>query len=104
VSAPLAQAAVAAATALASNALTNLPVGLDVGTFAAAAHPARALAGAALVGVNVGPNFTTNGSLATLLWLAILRRAKIPMTPLRFAAVGLATTPAALAAAALLTR
>ncbi len=65
---------VALAAALASNLVNNLPVGLDLGKYVGAAHPPAALSAAALVGVNVGPNFTANGSLATLLWLAILRR------------------------------
>jgi arsenical pump membrane protein len=65
-------------------------------------HPASALSAAALVGVNVGPNLTANGSLATLLWLAILRREGVAIGPLRFAAVGIAAAPLALIAAALL--
>jgi arsenical pump membrane protein len=69
----------------------------------AAVRPA-ALSAAALIGVNVGPNLTVNGSLATLLWLAVLRRAGVSITPLRFAAVGLVATPPALIAAALLAR
>jgi arsenical pump membrane protein len=103
-SAPLAQAAVALAAAFASNVVTNLPVGLDLGKYAASAHVPRALSAAALAGVNVGPNFTVKGSLATFLWLAILRREGVRMTPLRFAAVGCIVTPPALIVAALLTR
>ncbi|HEY6236687.1 MAG TPA: ArsB/NhaD family transporter, partial [Candidatus Elarobacter sp.] len=59
---------------------------------------------AALVGVNVGPNLTANGSLATLLWLAILRREGVRIGPLRFALVGCVATPLTLVAAALLAR
>jgi arsenical pump membrane protein len=102
--APLAQIGVAAATGLASNVVTNLPVGLDAGKYAGAAHPRAALSAAALVGVNVGPNLTVYGSLATLLWLAVLRRAGVAMTPWRFAGVGLVAAPPALLAAALLAR
>ncbi len=100
--APLAKLGIAAAAALASNVVNNLPVGLELGKYVGAAHPPAALSAAALVGVNIGPNFTTNGSLATLLWLAILRRSGIAISPLRFAAVGLVATPLALVAAALL--
>ncbi|HEX3463367.1 MAG TPA: SLC13 family permease [Candidatus Elarobacter sp.] len=102
--APLGNAAVAVATGLVSNVVTNLPVALDVGKYVGHAHPPAALSAAALTGVNVGPNLTVNGSLATLLWLAILRRHQIPISPWRFAAAGLAATPAALLAAALLAR
>ncbi len=100
--APIAKPAVAIAAALASNAVNNLPVALELGRFVGSAHPPTALTAAALIGVNVGPNLTVNGSLATLLWLAILRRHGVPMTPWRFAAIGCAVTPLALIAAALL--
>ena len=104
VATPPAQIGIAVASALASNVVNNLPVGLDLGKYVAAAHPPAAFSAAALVGVNVGPNLTANGSLATLLWLAILRRANVEVSPLRFAAVGIVVTPAALLAAALLAR
>jgi arsenical pump membrane protein len=102
--APAGQVAVAGVAALASNAVNNLPVGLDLGHYVASAHPPAALGSAALAGVNVGPNLTANGSLATILWLAILRREGTRISALRFAAVGVLVTPAALIAAALLAR
>ena len=102
--APLAHLGLGFAAAAASNVVNNLPVGLELGRFVGHAHPPAALGGAALIGVDVGPNFTANGSLATVLWLAILRRAGVRVSPLRFAAVGLAATPLALAAGALLAR
>jgi arsenical pump membrane protein len=101
---PLANVGVATAAAFASNLVNNLPVGLELGTYAAGAHPPAALTAAALAGVNIGPNFTVNGSLATLLWLAVLRRAGVRIGARRFAAVGLLATPPALIAAALLAR
>jgi len=101
---PVAQLAVAGAAAAASNAVNNLPVGLELGRFVAGAHPATPLISAALLGVNIGPNFSVNGSLATVLWLAILDRAGVRVSPLRFVAVGALATPLALGAAALLAR
>ncbi len=101
---PLAALGVALATAAASNLVNNLPVGLAAGHAATTLHPPAALVSAALVGVNVGPNFSTNGSLATVLWLSILQRAGVAMSPWRFAAIGLVVTPPALIAAALLAR
>jgi arsenical pump membrane protein len=95
---------VAFATAIASNLVNNLPVGLDVGNVVNTIHPPGALTSAALVGVNLGPNFSTNGSLATVLWLAILHRSGVKISPLRFAGIGLCVTPLALIAAALLAR
>jgi arsenical pump membrane protein len=96
--------AVAGATTVASNVVTNLPIGLDVGKYVAIAHPPGTLGAAALVGVNIGPNLTLTGSVATLLWLEILRRNGIRVSARRFAAVGLLATPAALAVAALTVR
>ena len=102
--APVAQMGIALASALASNLVNNLPVALDLGKYAGAAHPPSSLSAAALVGVNVGPNLTVNGSLATLLWLAILRRNGVPMSGAAFAKIGIVATPVALVAAALLAR
>jgi len=101
---PLAQLAVAGAAAAASNLANNLPVGLELGRFVATHHPPAPIAAAALIGVNVGPNFSVNGSLATILWLAVLQRANVHVSPVRFAAVGALATPLALASAALLAR
>ena len=101
---PLAQLAVAGAAAAASNAANNLPVGLELGRFVAGAHPPTPLASAALLGVNIGPNFSVNGSLATVLWLAIVHRAGVRVSPLQFAAVGALARPSALGSAALLAR
>jgi arsenical pump membrane protein len=101
---PLGRTGAAVAAGLAANLVNNLPVGLDLGKYAGTAHPAAALSAAALIGVNLGPNLTVNGSLATLLWLAVLRRAGVTITPLRFAAIGIVATPPALLAAALLAR
>ncbi len=38
------------------------------------AHLPRAVSGALLVGVDLGPNLSVTGSLATILWLIALRR------------------------------
>ncbi len=84
-----------------SNLINNLPVGLNLGEVLPGVHNAHT-AGAALIGVNLAPNATVNGSLATLLWLSIVRRANIAASPLAFARIGLLTTVPALAAALLL--
>ena len=89
-------------TAFASNAINNLPVGLNLGETLPAMHAATATSAAALVGVNLGPNATVNGSLATLLWLTILRKADISVSGVAFAKIGLLTTIPALTLALLL--
>jgi arsenical pump membrane protein len=57
---------------------------------------------AALVGVNVGPNLTYVGSLATLLWRRLLRAEDTDVNLGEFTRLGAATVPAALAASTLL--
>ena len=101
---PWSYLAIGFAIAAASNVVNNLPVGLNLGETLPALHAPAAITHASLIGVNLGPNATVNGSLATLLWLAIVRRAGIEVTPLRFAMVGLAVTVPALLAAQLLVR
>jgi arsenical pump membrane protein len=101
-SAPWSALATGFLTAIASNAINNLPVGLNLGETLPAMHAATATSAAALIGVNLGPNATVNGSLATLLWLAILRKSDIAISPLAFARIGVLATIPALAAALLL--
>jgi len=88
--------------AVMSNAINNLPVGLSLGETLPMLPAAMHVARAALVGVNLGPNATVNGSLATLLWIGIVRRANIPLGPFAFARIGLLVTVPALAAALVL--
>jgi arsenical pump membrane protein len=90
------------AVALAANVANNLPVGLNLGEVMPALHASAQTSAAALIGVNLGPNATVNGSLATVLWLTIVRRADVDVSPLAFARVGIPATIAALAAALLL--
>jgi arsenical pump membrane protein len=101
-SAPWPALATGFAVAAASNAINNLPVGLNLGETIPAMHATMQTSAAALIGVNLGPNATVNGSLATLLWIRILRRANIAMSPLAFARIGLLVTIPALAAALVL--
>jgi arsenical pump membrane protein len=61
---------VAVIAAVAANLLNNLPATLIVLPVVAAAGPGPVLA--MLIGVNVGPNLTYVGSLATLLWRRVL--------------------------------
>ena len=74
--------------ALASNLMNNLPVGLIAGSVMAADHVPSHIAGAALIGVNLGPNLSITGSLATILWLAALRREGLEVGAWRFLRLG----------------
>jgi arsenical pump membrane protein len=60
--------------AFACNLMNNLPVGLIAGSVMAGDQVPLHIAGAALMGVDLGPNLSITGSLSTLLWLAALRR------------------------------
>jgi len=93
----LALLAVAFGAALLANLVTNLPATLVLLPAIGAHRPAFLLA--ALIGVNVGPNLTVTGSLATLLWRKIVRRDHVEPTTGAFFRVTLVTTPIALATA-----
>ncbi|SLL98694.1 MULTISPECIES: SLC13 family permease [unclassified Actinoplanes] len=90
--------AVAGLAAVLANVLNNLPATLVL--LPAAAHSPGLLL-AVLIGVNVGPNLTYTGSLATLLWRRILHvRDAAPRTR-QFLLLGLATVPLCMLAAVL---
>lgn len=87
------------ATALADNIANNLPVGLVAGSIAASDHLPTQVVGAMLIGVDLGPNLSVTGSLATILWLVALRREELNLTAWRFLRLGLVVMPPALLAA-----
>jgi arsenical pump membrane protein len=84
------------AVAVASNLMNNLPVGLIAGSVISADQVPPAVTGAALIGVNLGPNLSVTGSLATILWLVALRREGQDVGPWQFLLVGALVTPPAL--------
>jgi len=84
------------AVALACNLMNNLPVGLIAGSVVSADQVPAAVTGAALIGVDLGPNLSVTGSLATILWLVALRREGQDVGPWQFLAVGAVVTPPAL--------
>ena len=58
-----------------------------------------ALRAAALIGIDLGPNLSVSGSLATILWLTALRREGLHVGAWRFLRLGVVVMPAGLAAA-----
>jgi arsenical pump membrane protein len=86
-------------TAVADNIANNLPVGLVAGSVAGTDHLPQPVIRAILIGVDLGPNLSVTGSLATILWLTALRREKIEVSAWQFLKVGLIATPPALVAA-----
>jgi len=63
-----------ASVAIATNLMNNLPAGLIAGSVVSQASVPDAVPGALLIGVDLGPNLSITGSLATILWLLALRR------------------------------
>jgi arsenical pump membrane protein len=88
--------AAGAGTAVASNVMNNLPVALIAGSIGTGAHVTPQLKDAMLIGVDLGPNLSVTGSLATILWLIALRREKIHLNGLTFLRLGALVMPAAL--------
>jgi arsenical pump membrane protein len=86
-------------TALADNVANNLPVGLVAGSVAASDHLPQSVISAMLIGVDLGPNLSVTGSLATILWLVALRREKLDVGFWQFLKLGALVTPPALLAA-----
>jgi arsenical pump membrane protein len=91
--------AIAALAAALANVCNNLPAVLVLLPLAAASGAGAVLA--VLLGVNIGPNLTYTGSLATLLWRRTLRSHGEAPNLGEFTRLGLLTVPAGLVLAVL---
>jgi arsenical pump membrane protein len=95
------------AVGIANNIVNNLPLGLIAGGTIQAAHTKELMANAVLIGVDLGPNLSITGSLATILWLLALRKdsgqetggEKLDVSFWKFLRVGVVAMPVALFAA-----
>jgi arsenical pump membrane protein len=87
--------------AVLSNAMNNLPIGLISGAALLHTHQSGLISHAVLIGVDLGPNLSVTGSLATILWLIALRRENVEITAREFLKVGLIAMPIALVASLL---
>jgi arsenical pump membrane protein len=85
--------------AIACNLLNNLPAALIAGSTVTAAQVPQNVTNALLIGVDLGPNLSVTGSLATILWLAALRREGMHVGAWMFLRVGLMVMAPALALA-----
>ncbi|MGE3064616.1 MAG: arsenic transporter [Hyphomicrobiaceae bacterium] len=85
--------------ALLCNLMNNLPAGLVFGEAVNAAHVPEFVRSAILIGVNLGPNLSVTGSLATILWLNALRREGETVSAWTFLKLGALVMPPALLAA-----
>lgn len=87
--------------ALASNLMNNLPTGLVAATVSQGADVPSQVTSGILIGVDLGPNLSVTGSLATILWLIALRREGEAVTAWQFLKLGIVVMPPALVVALL---
>jgi arsenical pump membrane protein len=76
------------AIAVAGNLANNLPVGLVAAGALQHAPLPELVKGSILIGVDLGPNLSVTGSLATILWLTALRREGITVSAGKFLKLG----------------
>ena len=79
-----------------SNLMNNLSAGLLAGGAVQAVHVPALIRDSVLIGVDLGPNLSVAGSLATVLWLIVLRREGEKVTGGRFFKAGVLVMPPAL--------
>ena len=84
------------AIALASNLINNLPAGLLAASAVQTAQAGEHVTRAILIGVDLGPNLSVTGSLATILWLGALRREGLVVGFGAFLKIGALVMPPAL--------
>ena len=83
-------------SAFACNVTNNLPAGLVAGSTIQAANLPGNIRAAAVIGIDLGPNLSVTGSLATILWLTALRREGHRIGAWSFLKIGLIAMPPAL--------
>jgi arsenical pump membrane protein len=79
-----------------NNLVNNLPLGLIAGSTLNSAHVQGVIENAVLVGIDLGPNLSVTGSLATMLWLIAMRREGLHVDFITFLKVGVIAMPVAL--------
>ena len=82
--------------AVGCNLVNNLPAGLVAGRVVEMAHVPDHVRSAVLIGVDLGPNLSVTGSLATILWLTALRREGHSVSAWAFLKLGALVMPPAL--------
>ncbi len=81
---------------LVCNLVNNLPAGLLAGSVLVVAQATPLVRSAVMIGVDLGPNLSATGSLATILWLIAIRREGENVSAWQFLKVGAVAMPAAL--------
>jgi arsenical pump membrane protein len=88
-------AAAGGGAAIFANLFNNLPVAVAASHITRHAY-AEGVAYPLIAGVDLGPNLFTSGSLATILWLAVLRRYGLRMSRGEYLRLGAVVVPATL--------
>jgi arsenical pump membrane protein len=93
-------------TALGANLINNVPMALvmisALSSVGADGPVHQSLVYASILGCDLGPNLTTIGSLATMLWLLILRRKGLEISYIEYFKLGVVVVPVMVAVGALL--
>ncbi len=84
---------------VANNLVNNLPLGLIAASTLHGMHSPPAISDSVLIGVDLGPNLSITGSLATILWLIALRKENLDVRFWDFLRIGVLAMPIALLAA-----
>ena len=82
--------------AVGCNLVNNLPAGLVAGRVVETARVPEHVRSAVLIGIDLGPNLSVTGSLATILWLTALRREGQHVSAWAFLKLGALVMPPAL--------
>ena len=82
--------------AVGCNLVNNLPAGLVAGRVVEVAQVPDHVRSAVLIGIDLGPNLSVTGSLATILWLTALRREGQTVSAWSFLKLGARVMPPAL--------
>ena len=82
--------------AIGTNVVNNLPAGLVAGRVVELAQVPERVRSAVLIGIDLGPNLSVTGSLATILWLTALRREGQTVGAWTFLKLGALVMPPAL--------
>lgn len=93
-------AAAATGAALLSNVFNNLPIAV-ASSYVAQRDGLAHLAYPLILGVDLGPNLAISGSLATILWVSILRKYGLRVDALQYVRLGALVVPPAIGAGVL---
>ena len=90
---------IAGAVGFGTNFVNNLPLGLIAGATLRSLPPQPFMSQVVLIGIDLGPNLSITGSLATILWLIAIRREGMHVSGWQFLKAGMLIMPISLALA-----